>query len=835
MMRSVKLIFILCTLALISCTSQPKEEGKAFDAYGPADYLWERWAFPNETFDEAYFDQVFKKAKQTAYEKDGQNEVSWRMEGPHNIGGRINVVVLNPDDEDEIWIGTSAGGVFKTSDAGESWLPIGDSFSNLSIGSIAFDPSNSSTVYVGTGDPNISGYPKTGDGVYKTEDGGDNWESLGLEELGVISKIIVDSDDSDILYLASMGTPYYESADRGIYKSDDGGESWNQILFLAESAGISSMVAHPNNPDTLYAAGWDRIRSNTQSIVSGDHSRIYRSYDGGISWDTLSGGLPQEYMSRAAIDISLSNPEVLYASFVNDEDMQFYGVYRSDDNGDSWTETETGFLDGALGGFGWYFGMVRINPTDENNVHVAGVELHSTIDSGDTWYQSTPNWWEYVVHADMHDLAYSSSGDIYLATDGGLYVSYNNMASWEYISYIPITQFYRVTVNPHEDEVYAGGAQDNGTSAGNYEGLSEWPRIYGGDGFKAIYHPDDEDIMLATTQNGFFHISFDGGEFFDSYNTGIDGEERVAWDAPIINSSHESEVLYTGTTRVYKTLGLSWFPISDELVISGEYYPANRYVLTTIAESSLDADVLYTGSSDGGVWGTENGGGDWTDISEGLPERYVTDIKASSEEEGRVYITQSGYKDGDDVPHIYRSDDYGQTWEGIGGDLPDFGLNNVEILEGHADSILFVASDGGVYYTVNSGETWDRVGDNMPFILVFDIEIDYDANRLVAGTFSRSIQSISLDSLFDFSTSIKEQEAFVFSLYPNPVVDELTINMVDGDALSKWQILDGQGRMIKAGTLQEKAISVSELPTGVYFLRIENDKGSSIRKWIKRG
>lgn len=827
-----RIVIGIALLTMMSCATTEKEEkGKSYDAYGPAEYLWERWTYPNESFDENYFTEVLNSVKEDLANKDLQTEVSWRQEGPLNIGGRINCVVLNPDNEEEIWIGTAAGGVFRSPDGGASWEEVGNDFSNMSIGSIAFDPINTDTVYVGTGDPNISGYPKSGVGVYKTVDGGDTWEHMGPSEVGVVSKLLVHPTSTNIIYMASMGTPWIEGPDRGVYKSIDGGENWEQVLFLSDQAGLSSLVFHPSTPDTLYAAGWDRIRSNTQSIVEGDHSRIYRSMDGGDNWETLGGGLPQVVLSRSAVDVSLSDPSVLYSSFVG-EDMQFYGVYKSEDYGDTWSATEISNLDGALGGFGWYFGMIRINPEDENDVSVAGVELHSTNNGGDSWFQSSPNWWTYEVHADMHDLTYASNGDIYLATDGGLYFSDDNMNSWEYISYIPITQFYRVAVDPHNDEIYSGGAQDNGTSAGNHNDLDGWPRLYGGDGFQSLYDPNNSTIFYASTQNGNFNKN-EGGSW-ESFNNGINENEHVAWDAPLIMSSHNSDILYTATTKVYKHDGLFWGAISENLNASEEFYPANRHIVSTVAESPINEELLYAGTSDGKVWYTENAETEeWFDITDGLPDRYVTNIKASSVMEGRVYVTHSGYKDGDDNAHIHRSDDNGQTWTAINGDLPDFGLNHVEILENYNDSVLFVASDGGVYYSTNAGDNWSRVGDNMPTILVFDIEIDYDANRLVAGTFARSLQTLSLDSLFDFTSSVKENSISSFNLFPNPAINELRIDHPENLLGVEWEIRNVNGKLVSLGRLDATPIAVEGLSSGIYFFVLKMQDGIEVKKWIK--
>ena len=823
----------IALLVLVSCTSinsEEKETAKSFDDYGPADNLWERWTYPNKEFDQAYFDVVIEEVKAQMAQKGG-DDVSWRVEGPLNIGGRINCVMINPNDGEDILIGTSAGGVFRSTNSGTDWEAIGEDFSNMSIGSIAFNPQNVNDIYVGTGDPNISGTPKTGNGVYKSTDGGVTWEHKGPSEVGVVSKLLVHPTQSNIVYMASMGTPYYEDEHRGIYKSTDSGESWEQILFLSTQAGISSLVFHPDFPDTLYAAGWDRIRNNQVSIVSGSHARIYRSFDGGENWTELAGGLPGGNLSRSAVDVSLSNPAVLYASFVDPGPMEFEGVYRSDDYGDSWESLNIAALDGALGGFGWYFGQVRINPSDENNVSVMGVELHSTNDGGTSWYQSTPNWWLYEVHADMHDLIYDSNNNIWLGTDGGLYSGTEDFNNWKYKSFLPISQFYRIAVSPHEAGIYAGGMQDNGTSEGNFENMENWPRLLGGDGFQPIYNPVNSNIFYGTIQNGSLRVYDSGG--WNGFTDGI-GEERVAWDAPFIMSVHDPKVLYTGTQMVYIAEdGPSsiWVPISNELNGDPIFLPANRHVITVIAESPIDANVLYAGTSDGKVWVTQSGGGEWLEVISGLPDRYVTDIVASDKITGKVYVTHSGYKDGDDVPHVHASNDFGQNWISIAGDLPDLGINNIEVLPQSSDSVIFVATDGGVYFTKNSGANWDRAGNNMPVILVFDLEIDMQAKRLVAGTFARSIQSLSLDSLLDIAVGIEEIESAIqFSIYPNPASEFIRIKSSSRSTDFNWQIVNMNGQVMKKGYGINNSIIVSDLSPGNYVFVPDNGQKTKFLK-----
>jgi len=825
-MKSYHLFFLL-PMILLSCTnhkSTQSEKGKSFDGYGPAEYLWERWTYPNQSFNTARFDEVLHEMN-VQFSSSRIAEANWRVEGPLNIGGRINSIAINPEDQNELMIGASSGGVFKTTDGAETWESVGDEFASMAIGSIAYDPQNPEIIYVGTGDPNISSTPKTGSGVYRSNDGGESWEMIGLEETGIISKVLVHPTDSDILYVASMGTPYYEDENRGVYRSVDGGQSWEKILFLSPQAGVSSLVFHPDYPEIIFAGGWNRIRNNQASITAGEQGRVYRTQDRGDNWEELSNGLPDGDLVRAALDVSISEPGVVYASFNRPSDYEIHGVYRSDDFGDSWTSLNVSGLAGTQGGFGWYFGRIIVNPQDADEISVCGVELHSSTNGGNSWFQSTPDWWTYEVHADMHDLAYAPDGSIWLATDGGLYKGSSTFNNWQYKSYLPISQFYRITVNPHQSGVYAGGMQDNGTSAGNFENAYNWPRIFGGDGFQCLYDWNNPSIFYAMTQNG--NIVQNTGFGFDDFTNGI-GSERVAWDAPLMMSSFNSNVLYTGTTMVYKinqSFSSSWQAISDELTGPPTYYPANRHVITVIAESPLNQAVLYAGTSDGFVWVSQNGGSSWTNITTGLPDRYVTDIVASDSEEGRVFVTHSGYKDGDNTPLVHVSDSFGSDWYSISENMPAIGVNHIEVMPQRNDEVVFIGTDAGIYFTEDFGENWLKAGD-MPNLLIFDLAIDYDNNRLIAGTFARSIQSVSLDSLLTGPTNLSEKftDAAHFSIYPNPASTVIHLKSEAKLTGSNWAILDANGKTVKTGILTSSSITINDLSNGMYWLRIENTK-----------
>ena len=821
MTRKLLIFFVLLT-ALVSCTSGQKkavEEPKDFMAYGPAEYLWERWTYPNVSFDEQKYDAVMQDVAQR-FANSRSSEASWRVEGPLNIGGRVNCIAINPNNEDEIIIGTSAGGIFKTTDAAESWESSGEVFASMSIGSVAYDPQNTDVIYVGTGDPNISSTPKTGSGVYKSADGGLSWELLGLAEVGIISKILVHPTNSDMLYVASMGTPYYEDENRGVYRSVDGGLSWEKVLFLSPQAGVSALVFHPDFPDTLFAGGWNRIRNNQVSVTSGPEGRVYRSTDGGDSWEELSNGLPGGNLVRAALDVSLSEPGVVYASFVDPTSYEIEGVYRSDDFGDSWIEKNSSGLQDTQGGFGWYFGRIVVNPTNADQVSVAGVELHTSNNGGNSWFQSTPDWYTYEVHADMHDLVYSPTGKLWLATDGGLYTGSSNFNNWQYKSYLPISQFYRIDVNPHVPGVYAGGMQDNGTASGSYQNPADWPRLLGGDGFQCLYDWSNPSVFYAMTQNGSIYVQ--NGFGFDDFTSGIGGE-RVGWDAPLMMSSHNSQVLYTGTTKVYRASNgpnSFWQSVSDELTGPPNYYPANRHVISALAESPVNADVLYAGTSDGRVWVSQNAGGNWTNITEGLPDRYVTDIAASDAVEGRVFVVHSGYRDGDNTPLIHASDNFGADWYSVAGNMPEIGVNSIETLHETSDMVLFAGTDAGVFYTEDGGESWGKAGD-MPNLLIFDLAIDYVNNRLVAGTFARSIQSISIDTLLTGTVGIQQPALQSLKIYPSPA--STAIRIAEGKADAQWEIISLNGQLVKRGSGLDRPINIQDLPEGTYLLRSDDN------------
>ena len=787
-------------------------------------------SYPDPFFDLSAYEKGVLEARNRAQEKGVGFEDEWTVQGPGNIGARANTVAVHPKDDNIIFTGFSSGGVWRTTDGGANWQPVFDDQLWPSVADIVFDPSNPSTVYVGTGDPNISFYPMLGDGVYKSTDGGDSWTNIGLQENRVIPEILVHPTNPEIIFAASMGLPFVKDTNRGLYRTLNGGATWEQVLFISDSTGITDIQIDPFNPEVIYASGWDRVRNNQVSLTVGDGANIYKSKDGGDTWNLLEVGLPSGILGRTGLAHSHITPDLVYAMFVG-TDQQLQGIYKSEDAGANWSPIEITGLETALGGFGWYFGKLRTHKFNDDELFILGVELWRGYHEFGFWERATPEWWWYDVHADKHDLTFSESGNIYLATDGGLYRSPDFGATWEDIENIPTTQFYRVAFNPHQPDWYYGGAQDNGTTGGNANMINEWPRIWGGDGFKPVFHPTDPNIFYVEIQRGIISVTTNGGLYFEQGDEGIDDSDRRDWDMPYLMSVHNPDVLYAGTFRVYKSESgaiPSFFPISETL--TDEVTLATRYhTITTLSESPLQQGLLYAGTVDANVWRTDDDGNNWINITNSLPERYVTEVKASPFNEDWAYVTHSGYKDNEFIPRVHRSKNRGETWEDISNDLPDIAINDIFILPNHEDSVLFVATDAGIYGSVNSGENWNRLGTNMPFVPSFDIDWNPAENTIIAGTFARSIMTYPVDSLLytpPIDTSVATQDVFSKDLplevYPNPALTDLIVRVPNSPGKpSEITVFDKTGKLVikQAFAGSRAQLDISGLPAGEYFIK----------------
>jgi hypothetical protein len=460
------------------------------------------------------------------------------------------------------------------------------------------------------------------------------------------------------------------------------------------------------------------------------------------------------------------------------------------------------------------------------------VDQWRTTDGGQTWNTFTPPWYTYEVHADGHDLDFNSAGDLILCTDGGIYSSSDNGANWTDIENIPANMFYRVASNPFSPTEYYGGMQDNGTSGGNAAAVNNWPRIYGGDGFQAWFDPSNSGLWYVETQNGNVDFTDDGGFSYYPLTFG-DFTDRKHWDMPYLLSVHDPTVMYIGTHRVHKLTGAPYgaaVPISNDLT-DGLIYEPRFHTITALAESPLAAGHLYAGTLDGNVWVTTNDGVSWTDVTGSLPNRYVSAVKGSPNMLNTIYVTHSGYKSNDFIPHIHKSTNNGQTWTDISGDLPQFAINDLVIMQGN-ENVLFVATDAGVYLTTNGGVNWTRAGNNMPVIPVYSLGTNTTGTTLVAGTFARSIQTISIAGLLT-GTEAEATLPMLVHLWPNPAQETLLIEL---PAAAHAVIMDMSGKEVwnqrcNAGV---NSIAVGELPAGVYFVRTNTGRVTRTSRFVKQ-
>lgn len=769
------------------------------------------------------------KAKQF---RDTEGE--WTVQGPGNLGGRINEIIVDPTNENIIYLGFGLGGVYKTTDGGDTWNPIFDQNEFSSIGSIVLDPSNHNTVYVGTGDVALDGYPYIGNGLFKSTDAGTTWTHLGLENVGIITKIIVSPSNQNTIFVATMGFPMRIDNNRGLYKTTDGGATWNQILFVGDQAGIVDLVMDPNDPNTLFAAGWDRYKTNEQSISTGPAAKIHKTTDGGANWTIIQDSLPQYDLCRIGLAIYPSSPAKVYAVYIGN-DYTIHDIYRSDDAGTHWNALNIVGLEDATNSFGWYFANIWVNPTNPDDLFVSGVELWRSKNNGQNWEMATPPWYEYEVHADMHALTFTPSGKILLGTDGGMYRSDDDGFSWQDAENIPTNEVYRVAYDTQDPNTYWGGLQDNGTTAGNKNNINDWIRYWGGDGFGIQINPQNNNSLFVSSQNGnIVKVAEDGNYIFlrDYFN-----DDRTNWDTPYLLSSHDTVYSFYGTYRVYAGVdnsdwGFTVDFISDDLTDLADTVlePARYHTISALSESPIVPNLIFAGTTDGNVWYAKYDLFDittWTRIDQFNNDFLVSDVVGSPTDSNTIYVSEAAYLADDFTAKIWKSVDMGQSWTSIAGDLPPLSINEILVLPDYDDQIIFVANDAGVYVTQNGGTHWERVGTNMPFIPVLDLVLNVANNEIVAGTFGRSIQSYSLENIVatnepknrtrKFDTNIK--------LSPNPASDmvEISFRKIEPTRTASLIILDLAGKIMHKEELKGNStqVNVSQWAKGTYPVLIK--------------
>lgn len=822
-------------------TSQKKEEGKSLF---PNDLWLQQRSYKGSFDSKAYIKQmeVVKQfnhkpqAKLIASELDN----SWTSEGPGNIGGRFNALAKSPTDDNVIYAGAANGGVFKTTNGGSTWNPIFDDQAYLAIGALEVDPNNANTLYAGTGDRNFGGGSHLGNGIYKSIDAGNTWVQSGLIEASIVTDIIVDPSNSQRLFASTLGNVFEKNGHRGVYRSLNGGISWDNVLFVSDSSGAIDLLIDPTNSDILYTSIQNRMRTETSSLITGPDVGIYKTTDGGNTWNELTNGLPLTKQVRIGLAMSPTDHNTVYACYT-DTSLDVLDVYKSNNAGVSWVGMDVhnaGLPDNVQGNFGWYFGEIYQNPYNTNQLIIPGVDMYTTIDDGGSWYANVPPWYTYEVHADKHAILFLDSLSYIIATDGGLYKTTDNGETWEDIENIPVTQFYHIDVDPLNPGIYGGGAQDNGSMQGNESQYNSWDRLYGGDGFRISFLENDDDGNYYQTQRGGLrYVNQSFAENIDLKPEFTD-PDRVNWDMPY-HINEDEELLFSGTSKIhlmeYAPYG-TYTTISEDLtrVGLGSYQGSkSRHTITEITQPKTDMNTVFAGTSDGLVWRGEkdNSTWNWTDISGILPERYVTALRVSPNNDETIYVGLSGYKFNEQASYLYKSTNNGDTWEDISGNLPNIVVNDILILDNINEDVLFAALDGGVYYTEDGGINWSLVGNNLPLVTMSELDVDLDNEKLVAGTYSRSMYSYDISWVFDNDVEpvgITENEK-VLNCYPNPVENVLHF---DKNKLTEFDLYNVHGQLIFSQKISanQTHVDLSQLSFGTYFLKSEGYFAKIIKK-----
>ena len=754
-----------------------------------------------------------------------RNDVSWQFVGPENIGGRITDIEVPINNPSTYFVGSASGGIFRTVNSGISWDPVFDGQITLAIGDIDISKTNNNLILVGTGEPNGGGGSTSldGNGVYLSSDGGDTWQSKGLTNVGSISKVIIDPSDSNIMYAGAMGSLYAQTVDRGVYKSTDGGETWSNILFVSDKTGVIDMAINPANPSIIYAATWERTRTPITRVYGGQTSNIYKSIDGGLTWSIVNNVLPSTTnKGRISIDISNSNPNTLIATYTNTLGTTL-AIKKTVDGGATWATLSSSNI--TLTSFNWWFGGVFINPLDSDKIFLSQFNSHYSSNGGVLWSESVGI--SAPIHVDQHAVAFTSNNEILLGNDGGLYRSTDGV-NYIKINNLPISQVYRMTVNPSNSNHVYVGLQDNGTCRTLTGGTDDWNEIFGGDGMQPNINPNNTDIIFAQFQYGAFLRSVDNAGSFGFSDNGISTIEPRNWDTPYVFDPINPDVMYFGTSNLYKSTdnGINWTSISGNLS-KGVYTGTQRYgTITSIDVSPLNGNIIFIGTDDGNVWRTIDGGLNYTKISEQLPNKWVTKVKASPTNATQVYVSYSGYRYNLFDSNLFVSNDLGDSWQDLSSDLPNSPLSDIEIAQ---NNTLFVASDIGVLVSNDLGVNWDFVGTNMPAVIVTDLVLDQASNFLFAATFGRGVYKIDLEEL-GLSTTSSEFDLNSVKVYPNPASEFVYVDLVFNETADfNVKLYDINGKLVQSFLKHNMSsgrhtikMNISSIKKGIYFLKINS-------------
>jgi photosystem II stability/assembly factor-like uncharacterized protein len=776
---------------------------------------------------------------------DMVREISMRNIPGTFTSGRIADVAVDPKNRDIWYVATASGGLWKTTNRGITFAPIFDDGGSYSLGCVTIDPKNTDVVWLGTGENESQRAIGWGDGVYKSLDGGKTWKNVGLRNSEHIAKILIDPRDSNVVYVASQGPLFSPGGDRGLYRTTDGGQTWTPILQITENTGITDIDIDPRNPDVMYAAAYQRRRNTSVIVAGGPDAGIFKTIDGGKNWKKLTEGLPAVDLGRIALAVSPQKPDVLYALIMTARSNKMSGYYRSEDGGEHWSRGAYKEVQDPE-----YYGEIFADPFQFDRVYAMNETVFVTEDGGKTVQNAfgggsggrgqarPPGDTSSPLHSDNHALVFDPTDQNHLieGNDGGLYESYDHGRTWRHFTNIPVTQFYRVSVDnglPFYN-VY-GGTQDNGsqgvpsrTAVAAGIRTSDWMVTGGGDGYQSRADQEDPSIVYTCSQQmncvrldlktgqstGISPLAGRGGRGGGNGQPQAgkvnDPKLRARWDIPFIVSPHNRTRLYIMANRLLESddSGATWREVTDDLTrnidrntlpVMGKVWGADAVwkneftdeygTGTTLAESPLKEGLLFVGTDDGLVQISEDGAKTWRKVDQfpGVPDMtYVTDVHPSPIDANTVFVTLNDFQRGNFKPYVMKSTDLGRTWTAIAGDLPS-GDPAWTIVQDHINpNLLFLGTEFGLWFTVDGGERWIKIRTGMPPIPVRDLAIQKRESDLVAASFGRGFFVLDdYSALRQTTPEVLQSEGALFAPGRKArLIDELGYYRATGDNMA---------------------------------------------------
>ena len=766
----------------------------------------------------------------------GSMEARWL--GPGTMSGRITAIDGVSGDGKTIYVGTAGGGIWKTTNGGASFKPIFDKYC-MSIGAITIDPNNPNIIYAGAGESNMRNTVSIGDGMYKSYDGGENWTKIGLDSTEHISKILIDPGNSNTIYVAAPGPLWSDGKQRGLFKSTDGGKSWNKILYINERTGCADILIDPSHPQVVFASTWEFRRLPYSFNSGGNGSGMYKSTDGGKTWKELSEGLPKKPFGRIAFTLAPSAPENMLAIIESNQT----GLYISGDAGETWKKQSA---TSNIVARPFYFSTIAIDPNDPKRVYRPAFSFSYSNDGGYSFSDagSEGGWF----HGDMHALWINpkNTNQLYVGTDGGVYYSLDRGSSWVFVQNLPVGQFYHVSTDHADPYNVYGGLQDNGSwfgpsSAPGGIRNGNWKPIYFGDGFWVQPDPNDPEIAFAESQGGnAARVNIVNGKTVSIKPMEVGDQEKLRWNwsTPIVIGAKNNKNLYMGAQFLYrsKDQGRNWDIISPDLTtndkkkqeqdlsggLSADNSSAeNHCTIFSIAESPFDENIIWVGTDDGNLQLTTNGGKTWTNVSPyyaatGIPfQTWISSIEPSSFDKKMLYVTFDNHMYGDHKTYVARSADMGKTWKLFKStEFTGFAHKIKEDIKNK--DLLFLGTERGLFATLDGGENWIRMKNHIPdYTLVRDIQIEPSTNDLVIATHGRGIMILdNIVPIRSLTKKIIDQDVYLFDLKPL-VLSDGKIGGGGAPSTSGW-VADNPADIPPLQYYLKERVSIGEVKLEIY-------------------